>query len=114
MAGFKLEAVEEDAPPPAADAAISAALGLREAKVAAQEAQALRQTAAAHKLILVALGRLSERAVAGWSALFSLFGVASVGMLYYYVLENPSILQLVGIGMYSAFLLILEFLRRKL
>jgi hypothetical protein len=75
--------------------------------------RAAQQSATAQKLLLFALGQLSKRTVAGFSALFSLFGLLSVWFLYFSILQEPNNTQLIGIGMYSLFLLLLEALRRR-
>lgn len=68
---------------------------------------------AAQKMLLFALGSLSKRAIAGVSAAFSLLGVASVWFLWYTVLPDPTVPKLIGVGMYSVFLLVLELIRKR-
>lgn len=83
--------------------------------VGTEEAQEVAppNTNAAQRMLLLALGQLSKRALAGISDLFSLIGLASVWALWRATLDAPNATQLVGIGMYSVFLLILEVIRRK-
>lgn len=67
----------------------------------------------ATQMLLLALKALSERAIVALSALFTAGGLASAWWLWSTILPNPSVLQLVGIGMYAVFLLALEFVRRR-
>jgi len=92
MAGFDRLAIVED-----------------EAEVPAPKAD----NAAAQRVLMFALAQLGKRSLAGVSDLFSLIGLGSVWALWFAALANPNTLQLIGISIYSAFLLVLEFIRRK-
>jgi hypothetical protein len=63
--------------------------------------------------LMIGLGALSQRAVIGLSKLFTLLTVASAFMLWWSVLPNPSILQLVGLGLYAVFVLAANIIARK-
>lgn len=72
-----------------------------------------QSSSAATQMLLLAIGSLSKRFVIALSAWFTAAGLFSAWWLWSTVLPNPSVLQLVGVGMYAAFLLALEFVRRK-
>lgn len=67
----------------------------------------------AAQMMALALKALSQKALVALASLFTLAVVASVFTLYWSVLPNPSVLQLVGLGAYSAFVLAVLFIRRK-
>jgi hypothetical protein len=56
---------------------------------------------------------LSQRAVAFAGHLLPLFALGSGFYLWLTVLGSPSVLQLVGLGIYSLFMLTLIWMRRK-
>jgi hypothetical protein len=89
MAGFQV--VENEAPPQAPP----------------------QNNAVAMQMLTIALKALSDRALTGISAAFSLLGLASVWALWWHILATPSAYQLTGLGMYSIFLLALEIIRRR-
>jgi hypothetical protein len=64
-------------------------------------------------LIVTALKTLSQRTLVAISNTFSLILAGSAFMLWWRALPAPSVLQLVGLGMYSAFILALDFVRRR-
>jgi hypothetical protein len=68
---------------------------------------------AAIKMMMLALGALSKRAVVALESLFTAAAVASAWALWYGVEKDPNPLQLVWLGMYAAFILAVEFVRRK-
>jgi hypothetical protein len=103
MAGF--EVVEDETEE------VASALGLQESLA---HGKLLAQQKATQQALLFALGQLSKRAVAGISAVFSLVVLASVWALYSQILEEPSQLKLISVGLYSVFVLVLEFIRRKI
>ena len=63
----------------------------------------------ATSVLLTALTALSKRTVVALSNLFSLLTIASAFTLWYIVLPNPSIPQLVGLGLYGLFILAMHF-----
>lgn len=71
------------------------------------------EAGAATQMLLLALKALSQRAVIALSALFTAGGLFSAWWLWASVLPNPSVLQLIGVGMYALFLLALEWVRRR-
>lgn len=70
-------------------------------------------SSAATRMLLLAIAQLGKRFVIALSTLFTAAGLFSAWWLWASVLPSPSVLQLVGVGMYAAFLLALEFVRRK-
>lgn len=70
-------------------------------------------SSAATRMLLLAIAQLGKRFVIALSTLFTAAGLFSAWWLWASVLPGPSVLQLVGVGMYAAFLLALEFVRRK-
>lgn len=70
--------------------------------------------AAETQMLLLALKALSQRALVAASALVSGAALFSVWLLWYFVLPtSPSINQLIGVGMFSVFVLSLEWIRRR-
>ena len=67
---------------------------------------------AASQMLFMALKALSQRALVALSACFSLITVGSAFALWWRVLPEPSVLQLVGLGLYALFLLSIHILRR--
>jgi hypothetical protein len=67
---------------------------------------------AATKILVVALKALSQRALVALSACFTLLTVASAFALWWRVLPEPSILQLIGLGIYAIFVLSVHLVRR--
>lgn len=63
--------------------------------------------------LLLALTALSKRFVDALSRLFSLLTIASAFVLWYSVLPNPSIPQLVGLGLYAGFIFAMHFVVRR-
>ena len=59
------------------------------------------------------LSALSQRTVVALSKLFTLLTVASAFALWWRVLPEPSIQQLVGLSIYAVFLLIVNWLVRR-
>jgi hypothetical protein len=56
---------------------------------------------------------LSQRTTVALSKLFSLLTAASAFALWWGVLPNPSVLQLVGLGGYAVFILAINLIVRK-
>lgn len=77
----------------------------------AEESDQSKSDAAAQMLVL-ALKALSQRALVALSACFTLLTVGSAFALWWRVLPDPSVLQLVGLGIYALFLLAIHFVRR--
>ena len=67
---------------------------------------------AASQMLFMALKALSQRALVALSACFTLITVGSAFALWWRVLPEPSVLQLVGLGLYALFLLSIHILRR--
>jgi len=64
--------------------------------------------------LTLGLQALSQRFVVALSKLFVLLATASAFALWLEVLPNPSVLQLVGLGMYGIFALAASFIARRL
>lgn len=65
------------------------------------------------RVIVFALQTLAKRTLVAISNLFSLLLAGSAFALWWSVLPQPTILQLVGLGLYAAFVLVLDFARRR-
>lgn len=78
-----------------------------------QEETQSEDTGAAMKIMMLALKSLSQKALVALSSLFSAAAVASAWALWYGVLREPTVLQLVGCGMYACFILAVEIVRRR-
>ena len=63
--------------------------------------------------IMLALKALSQKTIVALSTLFTAAALASAWYLWYSVLPNPTTPQLVGLGGYAAFILALEYVRRR-
>ena len=70
--------------------------------------------AAGLQTLMLGLGALSKRAIVGLQSLFVLLATGSAFALWWSVLPSPSILQLVGLGMYAMFVLAASIIVRKL
>lgn len=68
---------------------------------------------AATTMLLLGLKTLSQRAIVSLGQLFTLLTCASAFILWQDTLPNPSTQQLVGLGLYGAFVLLLHVVRRK-
>ena len=68
---------------------------------------------AATAMLLLGLKALSQRAVVALSHLFTLLTCISAFLLWQDVLPNPNSYQLVGLGLYGAFILMLHLVKRK-
>ncbi len=68
---------------------------------------------AATAMLLLSLKALSQRAIVSLGNLFTLLTCLSAFWLWQDVLPNPTSLQLVGLGLYGAFVLLLHLVRRK-
>lgn len=71
------------------------------------------QSQIATQAMLLALGALSKRSLVALSNLFTAAGLFSAFWLWNAILPSPTILQLVGVGLYATFLLTLEVVRRR-
>lgn len=69
--------------------------------------------AAATSLMLLSLKTLSQKTIVALSALFTLLTAASVFAIAFVISASPSVLQLVLLGLYGVFVLLLEFVRRR-
>jgi hypothetical protein len=79
----------------------------------APQAQPDAATRAAMRFWLLSMQNISNRAIVGISHLFTAALVASAWALFMWTLPTPSVLQLVGLGLYAAFLLLIEWVRRS-
>lgn len=64
-------------------------------------------------MLQIALTALSQRAVVALASLFSVLLAGSVFALYWKVLPEPSINSLVGLGLYSLFIVALHVVRMR-
>lgn len=62
---------------------------------------------------MLGLKTLSQRTIVALSSLFTLLTAVSVFVLAYAISRNPSMAQLIELGLYGAFVLVLEFVRRR-
>ena len=83
-------------------------------EVVQEDPQAAPDNALATQMLTIALGALSQRAVVALASLFMLVLAASVFVLFYTVLPQPTVLQLVGLGMYALFILALHIIKYRL
>jgi hypothetical protein len=60
---------------------------------------------AAAQAIMLALSALSQRTLQAFASLFTLLTMVSAFALFWIVLPNPTILQLVGLGIYGGLVL---------
>lgn len=67
----------------------------------------------AARMLTLALGALSQRALVALASLFSIVLAGSCFILFYITLPNPSVFQLVGLGMYALFILALHVIRYR-
>ena len=65
------------------------------------------------QLLALSLKSLSQRAVVALSSLVDLALISSAFVLWLNVMQQPSVLQLVGIGMYAVFMLVVLWLRNR-
>ena len=63
--------------------------------------------------LMIGLGALSKRTLVALAQLFTLLTVASAFALWWRVLPDPSVYQLVGLSIYAVFLLIVNWLVRR-
>ena len=73
---------------------------------------AAEEASAALQLLMTSLGALSKRTVIALAQLFTLATVGSAFWLWCATPE-PTVLQLVSLGMYSAFVLAINFIVRR-
>jgi len=64
------------------------------------------------QLLLLSLRVVSQRAVTAISHLFTAGMVGSALLLWWTVLPAPTVLQLVGLGMWGCFVLAIEWIRK--
>ena len=87
---------------------------ISEEEVAQPAAQSTESLAALNtRMLLLSLSALSKRALTAVTNLFTLGLVASAWWLWNGVLPNPTPLQLVGVGGYAVFCLLIEIVRRR-
>ena len=63
--------------------------------------------------LMLGLSALSQRMVVGLSKLFTLITVASAFALWWAVMPNPTVLQLIGLGMFGLFVLAVNVIVRR-
>ena len=68
---------------------------------------------AAASMIILALKTLSQKTIVALSSLFTLLTCISAFVLWQDVLPNPTPTQLVGLGLYGVFILLIHLVRRK-
>jgi hypothetical protein len=78
-----------------------------------QAAQPDPATRAAMRFWLLSMQNISARAITGISHLFTAALVASAWALFMWTLPAPSTPQLIGLGLYAVFLLLIEWVRRS-
>lgn len=64
------------------------------------------------QILMLSLRVVGQRFVIAISNLFTAAALASAWFLWREILPNPTTAQLVGVGLYAAFLLAIEFVRR--
>jgi hypothetical protein len=64
-------------------------------------------------MLMIALKALSQRTIVALASLVDLALAGSVFVLWVLVIAEPTTLQLVGLGMYGAFVLSALFMRRR-
>lgn len=72
-----------------------------------------RAQAALTGLLLTSLRALSQRAIVALASLVDLALIASAFALWVMVIREPTILQLVGVGLYASFVLVALMLRNR-
>jgi hypothetical protein len=65
------------------------------------------------RMLLLALSALGKRALTAITNLFTLGLVASAWWLWNRILPDPTVLQLVGVGSYAVFCLLIDIVRRR-
>ena len=83
------------------------------AEVAEVPRETPRGEAAFANLLAMSLRALSQRALIALASLVDLALIASAFVLWLNVIREPSVLQLVGVGMYAAFILMCVFIRHR-
>jgi len=63
--------------------------------------------------LMLGLSALSQRTLAALSRLFALITVVSAFVLWWAVMPNPTVLQLVGLGMFGVFVLAINVIVRR-
>jgi hypothetical protein len=63
--------------------------------------------------LMLALRTLSQRALVALAAMADLMMIASTFILWLLVISNPTTLQLVGVGLYAAFILVAIYGRNR-
>lgn len=63
--------------------------------------------------LMLGLSALSKRALDALSRLFTLLTVACAFILWWAVMPNPTVLQLIGLGMFGVFVLAVNVIVRR-
>jgi hypothetical protein len=82
-------------------------------QTATLDARYAAQRQAAGVALQIALRSLSQKAVVALASLFSLLLAGSVFWIFLTILPAPTVLQLVGAGMFCIFVLTLHLVRRR-
>jgi len=77
------------------------------------KAKTTEETSAAFSLIMLALKSLSQRTLIAISNLFTLLTVGSAFWLWMTMAGDPTVRQLVALGMYAAFVLAVNWIVKK-
>ena len=80
---------------------------------AKQNAAAAAQMVQATKVLNLALATIGQRFVIAVSSLFTAGALVSAWWLWSTTLPNPTTPQLIGLGMYALFILMIEGIRRR-
>lgn len=82
-------------------------------EIVEDEPETSKSESALTSLLLLNLKTLSQKALLGLAAMFSLLTVASVFWLAMTVIGNPNVYQLVGLGGYACFILVINWIVRR-
>lgn len=102
----RLKPVGEDEPVPDLIQAVPHSRPVQQQQVPSANLQAITS------MLMLALKALSQRTIVALSSLVDLILASSVFVLWFWVISQPSTLQLIGLGMYGVFVLICLFIRR--
>lgn len=72
-----------------------------------------RTSSALTSLLMISLTALSKRAVVALASLVDLALIASAFALWLMIIGNPTVLQLIGCGVYALFMLVALWMRRR-
>ena len=78
-----------------------------------EQSQDAADHSAALSILMLSLRTLSQKTLIAFSSLFTLLTAATVFALAYVISSSPSTYQLIELGLYSAFVLLLHITRKK-